>query len=315
MKEQKIVIALGGNAIQAGDGSAQAQQKAIEKTVSQLVKIIKLGYQAVITHGNGPQVGNILLQQIKAHSKQTPAMPLDTCGAMSQGMIGYWLEKQMNTQLRKEGISKEVAAIVTQVEVDPKDPAFNNPTKPIGPFYSEEEVKKIMEEDDEIIFKEDAGRGWRRVVVSPKPINILEYKSIKTLIQNDYIVIAAGGGGIPVYRHNDRIIGVEGVIDKDFASEKLAELIDADILLILTEVENVYIHFNKPEQKALKEISFREAEKYMKQGQFAQGSMLPKVEAAVNFVKSKPGRKGVITSLDKALDAILGKTGTVIKTE
>lgn len=314
MEREKVVIALGGNAIQAGDGTAESQQKAIAETAVQLAEIIKLGYQVVITHGNGPQVGNILLQQIKADSKQTPAMPLDTCGAMSQGMIGYWLEKEMDARLRAEGINKEVAAIVTRVEVDPKDPAFENPTKPIGPFYSEEEAKKIMEETG-AVFREDAGRGWRRVVPSPKPVKIMEYKIIETLIENGYIVIAAGGGGVPVYREEGKIVGVEGVIDKDFASQKLAELIDADILLVLTKVETAYINFKKPGQEALREITAKKAREYVEQGQFAQGSMLPKVEAAIAFAESKPGRKGIITSLDKGLDALLGKTGTVITAE
>jgi carbamate kinase (EC 2.7.2.2) len=314
MVNKKVVIALGGNAIQSGDGTAESQQKAISNTVAQLVEIIKLGYQVAITHGNGPQVGNILLQQIKADSKQTPAMPLDTCGAMSQGMIGYWLEKEFEARLWNEGIDKEVTAIVTQVEVDPKDPAFENPSKPIGPFYSEEEAQKIMKETG-AVFREDAGRGWRRVVPSPKPVHILESKTIETLVENGNIVIAAGGGGVPVIRKDGKIIGVEGVIDKDFASQKLAELIDADTLLILTEVETAYINFKKPDQKALREITTEKAKEYVAQGQFARGSMLPKIEAAIAFAESKPGRKGIITSLDKGLDALLGKTGTVIMAE
>ncbi|MBA4603068.1 carbamate kinase [Thermoactinomyces mirandus] len=311
---KKIVVALGGNAIQSGEATAEAQQKAIEDTAAELVEIIKSGYQVVITHGNGPQVGNILLQQLKSDSRQTPAMPLDTCGAMSQGMIGYWMEKELEVNLREQGINKGVAAIVTRVEVDLNDEAFKNPSKPIGPYYSEEEAKKLMEETGDI-YRKIAGKGWRKVVPSPKPINILEHEIIENLIEKDNVIICTGGGGVPVYWDQNRLVGVEGVIDKDFASQKLAELIDADILLILTEVENVYINYNKPDQAALEKISAESMKKYIQEGQFESGSMLPKVEAAVEFVESKPGRLGIITSLDKGLEALLGKAGTVIYSE
>ncbi len=308
---KKVVIALGGNAIQSGDGTAKSQQATLGKTAEKLATIIKAGYQVTITHGNGPQVGNILLQQINSDSVQTPAMPLDTCGAMSQGMIGYWLENEINMELNRGEIDKDVAAIVTRVEVDPNDKAFQNPTKPIGPFYNEEEAKKQME-DTGAVFCEDAGRGWRRVVPSPKPINILEHQTIQSLVDKGTIVISAGGGGIPVYKENNKIHSVEAVIDKDFASETLAELIDSDILMILTEVEQVYIHFNKPEQQALGEIRTEQLKQYIKEEHFAVGSMLPKIEAAIVFAESKPGRKAIITSLEKANEALYGKNGTII---
>lgn len=311
MSKERIVIALGGNAIQAGDGTAEAQQKALRKTAEQLIEVIKAGYQVAITHGNGPQVGNILLQQINSDSNQTPAMPLDTCGAMSEGMIGYWLDNEIDVVLNKNGIDKDVVTVVTRVEVDPEDPAFDEPSKPIGPFYSEEEAKKQMEETG-ATFVDDAGRGWRKVVPSPKPKNILEHKIIKKLVDEGNIVISAGGGGIPVYSKDGEIVGLEAVIDKDFASEKLAELIDADILMILTAVEHVFINYNQPDQKALTEVTVEEVKKYIKEGHFAKGSMLPKIEAALAFVESKPGRQAIIASLDCGVAALKGNCGTRI---
>lgn len=311
MENKRVVIALGGNAIQSDDATAEAQQKALRKTAEQLIDIIKNGYQVAITHGNGPQVGNILLQQINSDCSETPAMPLDTCGAMSEGMIGYWFGNEVDVVLNQHGIDKDVVTIVTRVEVDPDDEAFKNPTKPIGPFYSEEEAKKQMEETG-AIFKEDAGRGWRRVVPSPKPLKILEYKTIKKLVEDGTIVISTGGGGIPVYRTNGDIVGVEAVIDKDYASEKLADLIDADVLLILTGVKNVYINYNQPDEKALHKVTVEEMRRYMEEGHFAKGSMLPKIEAAVQFVESKPGRTAVITSLDCAATGLSGDCGTII---
>ncbi len=311
MENKRVVIALGGNAIQSDDATAEAQQKALRKTAEQLIDIIKNGYQVAITHGNGPQVGNILLQQINSDCSETPAMPLDTCGAMSEGMIGYWFDNEVDVVLNQHGIDKDVVTIVTRVEVDPDDEAFKNPTKPIGPFYSEEEAKKQMEETG-AIFKEDAGRGWRRVVPSPKPLKILEYKTIKKLVEDGTIVISTGGGGIPVYRTNGDIVGVEAVIDKDYASEKLADLIDADVLLILTGVKNVYINYNQPDEKALHKVTVEEMRRYMEEGHFAKGSMLPKIEAAVQFVESKPGRTAVITSLDCAATGLSGDCGTII---
>lgn len=314
MQRRRVVIALGGNAIQSGDASAQAQQEALNRTAEQLVAFIENDVEIVIAHGNGPQVGNILLQQKAGDCEKNPAMPLDTCGAMSQGMIGYWLENAIDKSLKKRGINKDVATVVTRVVVDPQDEAFKNPTKPIGPFYSEEEAKKAMVESG-ATFKEDAGRGWRRVVPSPKPVSIHEHHVINTLVENGIITVAVGGGGIPVMETEKELVGVEAVIDKDFAAQKLAELVDADTLIILTAVDNVYINYNKPSQQKLEHITVSELEEMVQEGHFAPGSMLPKVEAAIQFAKSKPGRQTIITSLDKAYDALSGNAGTVVSTQ
>ncbi len=311
MKKQKVVIALGGNAIQSGDATAEAQQRALEKTARQLVDFIEKGIDIIISHGNGPQVGNILLQQAAADSVKNPAMPLDTCGAMSQGMIGYWMQNAMDKVLKERGIFRNVVTVVTRVVVDQNDPAFQNPTKPIGPFYSEAEAQK-MREVTGASFKEDAGRGWRRVVPSPKPVNIQEHAVINTLVEQGSIVISVGGGGIPVVETKEGLVGIEAVIDKDFASQKLAELVDADALIILTAVDNVYIDFNKPTQKKLEDVTIEELKAYIEGGHFAEGSMLPKVEAAIHFAETNPERKTIITSLDQAFNAIEGKSGTVV---
>lgn len=311
MKKKKVVIALGGNAIQSGDASASAQQAALEKTATELVDLIEQGIDIIISHGNGPQVGNILLQQAVADSPKNPAMPLDTCGAMTQGMIGYWMETAMEKALKERGICKNVVTVVTRVVVDQNDPAFLNPTKPIGPFYTEQEAKKIMEETN-ACFKEDAGRGWRRVVASPEPVSIIEHSVINTLVEQGNIVISVGGGGIPVIQTERGFTGVEAVIDKDFASEKLAELVDADTLIILTGVDNVYIDFNRPAQVKLEDITCAELKKYISAGHFAAGSMLPKVEAAIQFAETGPNRKTIITSLEQASSAIDGKAGTIV---
>lgn len=311
MKRRKVVIALGGNAIQSGDASAQAQQEALNRTAEQLVDFILNDVDIIIAHGNGPQVGNILLQQKAADCEKNPAMPLDTCGAMSQGMIGYWMENAIDKALKKRGIYKDVATIVTRVVVDPEDPAFKNPTKPIGPFYSEEEAKKAMEESD-AVFKEDAGRGWRRVVPSPIPVSIHEHHVINSLVKDGIITVAVGGGGIPVIETDTELKGVEAVIDKDFAAQKLAELVDADALIILTAVDNVYINYNQPNQRKLEEISIAELEKLVEEGHFAPGSMLPKVQAAINFAKGHPERETIITSLDQAYAALEGRAGTIV---
>lgn len=311
MKRKKVVIALGGNAIQSGDATAEAQAFALEKTARQLVEFIEKGIDIIISHGNGPQVGNILLQQKAADSAKNPAMPLDTCGAMSQGMIGYWIQNAMDKVLKESGIVKNVVTVVTRVVVDPNDPAFLNPTKPIGPFYSEVVAKKMMTET-ESFFKEDAGRGWRRVVPSPKPVSIKEHSVIHSLVDQGNIVISVGGGGIPVIETKNGLLGIEAVIDKDFASQKLAELVGADALIILTAVDNVYIDFNKPTQKKLEDVTIEELYSYIESGQFAAGSMLPKVEAAINFAKMSPDRKTIITSLEQAVNAFDGKAGTIV---
>lgn len=308
----RIVVALGGNALQSskGEATAEAQLAVVQKTCEYLVDLIRKGYEIVIVHGNGPQVGRILLASETAKDV-VPAMPFDVCGAMSQGYIGYHIQQALSQKLRESGMDLPVATIVTQVAVDPQDPAFQNPSKPIGPFYSEAEAKKLAEEKGYSV-KEDAGRGWRRVVPSPKPVDILEKKTIDTLLGHT-VVITCGGGGIPVVKKSDGSYeGVAAVIDKDFAAEALAEHVDADVLLILTEVDHVAINFGKPDQKNLEKLTTEQAREYIAQGQFAAGSMLPKVEAAVKFVEAKPGKRAMISSLYHAVDAMEGKTGTEI---
>ena len=310
---KKIVIALGGNALQeAGKpATAESQLEVVEQTSEYIADIIESGYDVVLAHGNGPQVGRIVLQNEYAASV-SPAMPFDVCGAMSQGYIGYHMQQGLETVLRHRGSSKRVATVITQVVVDKNDPKFQNPSKPIGPFYNEEEAKKIASEKG-YTMKEDAGRGWRRVVASPMPIEIVELDAVKCLIDGGFIAITVGGGGIPVIRNEDGdYVGTAAVIDKDLASERLAEDIDADALVILTAVEKVCINFGKPDQKELSVMTVDEARQYIAEGHFAPGSMLPKVEAAVKFVTSKPGRKAIITSLDKAVDALEGRAGTTL---
>lgn len=310
---RRLVVALGGNALQEAGvpATAEAQLKVVEETAEYIADIIEKGYEVIIAHGNGPQVGRIVLQNENS-SAITPAMPFDVCGAMSQGMIGYHIQQAMDRVLKERDYQKCVATIVTQVVVDRDDPAFQKPTKPIGPFYSKEEADRLKKEKGYVI-KEDAGRGWRRVVASPVPIEIVELDAVKTLVENGVLVVTVGGGGIPVVRNNQgHLEGTAAVIDKDLASERLAEDIDADMLLILTAVEKVYINFGTTDQKALDTITAVQADKYIEEGHFAPGSMLPKIRAAVQFVKSKPGRKAVISSLEKAVDALEGKTGTTI---
>lgn len=309
---QKIVVALGGNAILSKDASAKAQQEALRDTARQLIHFIENGDELTISHGNGPQVGNLLLQQQAANSPKNPAMPLDTCVAMTEGSIGYWLQNAMREVMTEKGIDQEVVSVVTQVEVSSEDEAFKHPTKPIGPFLTKAEADKAQQENPAATFKEDAGRGYRKVVPSPKPIDICEKKVIDLLVKNGVTTISVGGGGIPVVKEGDRLVGVEAVIDKDFASEKLAELIDADTLLILTGVDHVFIHYNEPNQAKLEKETVASMKKYMAEGQFAPGSMLPKVQAAIEFVEGHDHRKAVITSLDNIESYIKEGTGTII---
>lgn len=309
---QKIVVALGGNALQSGNGpaTAEAQLEVVKKTCEHIAEISGRGYEVAVVHGNGPQVGRILLASETAKDV-TPAMPFDVCGAMSQGYIGYHLQQALRFALKKRDRNVPVVTLATQVVVDENDPGFKNPTKPIGPFYSEEEAKAMVEENGYSV-KEDAGRGWRRVVASPIPKKIVEIDSVRKLWDTT-IVITCGGGGIPVIEKADGSLeGVAAVIDKDFAAELLAEEIEADALIILTEVEKVAVNFNKPDQQDLAHMTYAEAEKHCADGQFAPGSMLPKVQAAMKFVKANPDKKAIITSLDRAIDALEGKTGTVI---
>lgn len=309
----KIVIALGGNALQeAGKpATAQAQLEVVERTSVYIADILEKGYQIVLAHGNGPQVGRLVIQNEYAEPV-TPAMPFDVCGAMSQGMIGYHIQQGLSKVLRSRGNSTPVATVVTQVVVDAHDPKFQNPSKPIGPFYTEEEAAAIAAQKG-YVMKEDAGRGWRRVVASPMPVEIVELDAVRCLVDNGFIVVTVGGGGIPVVRNaQGNLEGVAAVIDKDLASERLAEDLDVDALVILTAVEKVSINFKKPDQKDLDTLSVAEAKRYIAEGHFAPGSMLPKIEAAVKFVESKPGRRAIITSLDKAALALEGKAGTTI---
>lgn len=310
--EKRIVIALGGNALQSGkaEPTAEAQLAVVKQTCERIAEISQRGYEIAVVHGNGPQVGRILLASETA-KEVTPAMPFDVCGAMSQGYIGYHLQQSLKYALNIRNRNLPVVTLATQIVVEKADPAFRNPTKPIGPFYSEAEAKKL-EKTKGYTMKEDAGRGWRRVVASPLPRRIVEIDAVKQLWDST-IVIACGGGGIPVVENADGTMeGVAAVIDKDFAAELLAEQVDADALMILTEVEKVAINFNKPDQEDLTALSLADAARYCEEGQFAPGSMLPKVQAAMKFVRANPDKKAIITSLDKAIDALEGKTGTVI---
>ena len=314
-RASRVVVALGGNALQEAGAppTAEAQLEVVRKTAGFLAEISTKGYEMAIVHGNGPQVGRIVLSQEIAsrENPQTPAMPFDVCGAMSQGYIGYHIQQALSEALRDRGREIPVVTLVTQVVVDPGDPAFSNPTKPIGPFYTEDEAKAIAEERG-FTMKEDAGRGWRRVVPSPDPKRIVELSAVKRLWDTS-IVITAGGGGIPVVEKGDgSLAGVAAVIDKDLAAGRLAQDIEADILLILTEVDKVCLNYKKPGQSFLDGMTVSEAERFMEEGHFAPGSMLPKVLASVKFARSSPGRKAVITSLFKAVEALEGREGTVV---
>ncbi|MBP5656370.1 carbamate kinase [Candidatus Saccharibacteria bacterium] len=309
--KKRVVIALGGNALQKnGEVTAEAQ-KAVAKKVGELIAELSSKYEIIVAHGNGPQVGNILIHEEQASSEKAPAMPLETAVAMSQGQIGYWLAQSIQNAFLRDGKNKKVATVVTQVEVDKNDPAFKNPTKPVGQFYTEKEALKLAKEKGWIV-KEDAGRGYRRVVPSPKPKSIVEKREILDLVKSGAIVIAAGGGGVPVYRTKIlRIIkGVDAVIDKDFAAEKLAELIKADMFISVTAVDYAYINFGTPDESALRNLTSREAEYYSKQGFFKAGSMLPKITAATEFAKK--GKVGIICSLDNLEEALKLKSGTII---
>jgi carbamate kinase len=307
----KIVGALGGNAILADEPTAKAQIKALHHTSKKLVSLIKAGYELIITHGNGPQVGNVLLQQEAANSKTNPAMPLDTSVAMTQGSMGYWLQNTLGQAMREAGIQKKIVTLLTQVLVSKEDPAFQNPTKPIGPFFSKQEAdERAMETGDTYI--EDAGRGYRKVVPSPMPISIVEADTIKFLADSGVVTISVGGGGIPVIQNGNTYEGVEAVIDKDFASAKLAEILRANYLLILTNVDHVYLHYNKPNREKIGRVSVEQMKKYIQENHFAPGSMLPKIEAAVSFVEKTQGAKAYITSLDNVEAFIHGESATII---
>ena len=310
---KRIVIALGGNAL---GSNLPEQMVAVKQTSRAISDLIQAGNQVVIAHGNGPQVG--MIQKAMAELTRTDPekyipCPLSVCVAMSQGYIGYDLQNGLREELLDRGIQKGVSTVLTQVEVDPADPAFQHPTKPIGAFMSKEEADRLVAERGYDVI-EDAGRGYRRVVASPKPVSIVEIESIRDMVDAGLVVVACGGGGIPVFQtEGHHLKGAAAVIDKDFASCTLAQQLDADMLIILTAVEKVAVNFGKPDQKWLDALTPEQARAYMDEGQFAPGSMLPKVQAAVAFAESKPGRSALITLLEKAKDGIEGKTGTVIR--
>ena len=310
---KRIVIALGGNAL---GNNLPEQMTAVRQTAKAIADLIQEGHEVILSHGNGPQVGMIqkAMQELtRSDPEKYIPCPLSVCVAMSQGYIGYDLQNALREELLDRGINKGVATVLTQVEVDPADPAFANPTKPIGAFMTKEEADKMVAERGYDVI-EDAGRGYRRVVASPKPVSIVEIQSIRDMAAAGLVVVACGGGGIPVYAtQGHHLKGAPAVIDKDFASCVLAQQVQADTLIILTAVEKVAINFGKPDQKWLDTLTPEEAEVYMGQGHFAPGSMLPKVQAAVEFARSAPGRSALITLLEKAKDGVAGKTGTVIR--
>ena len=304
----KYVIALGGNAL---GNNPKEQQALIKKAVKNIVSLIKNNDDVIISHGNGPQVGVINLAfEDSYENEDIPYMPFPECTAMSQGYIGYHLQKGLRDILEDEGIEKKIITIVTQVVVDKQDPSFKNPTKPVGPFYSEKMAKELMKETGEI-YLEDAGRGYRKVVASPKPLEIVEIETIRDLVNNGHIVIACGGGGIPIYKQNEAK-GANAVIDKDLASSLMAQELDADTLIILTNIKQAELNYGKPDAKKLGKIPVSLAMSYLEQGEFAKGSMGPKVEAAINFVKSGKNKKAIITALDNLDNALKGIDATII---
>lgn len=311
----KIVLALGGNALQTNskDKSVKAQLEACRETSKFVADLIENGHNVAVVHGNGPQVGQIVSSVEAAHKSDNSNIlfPFDVCGAFSQGYIGYHLQNTISSELRKRNIKKPVSTIITQVVVDKEDAGFKNPTKPIGSFYSKEEAQKLSKENG-YCMKEDAGRGYRRVVASPKPVDIIEKDVIKNLFESGTVVISCGGGGIPCVLDGEELKGVSAVIDKDFAAEKLAEIIDADLLLILTAVDKVSINFRKPDERSLDSVNVSDLKKYINENQFAPGSMLPKIEACMKFVESDKKKKAVIALLSNAAKAVKGEAGTVI---
>ena len=310
---KRIVVALGGNAL---GKNLPEQMAAVKHTSKAIVDLIAEGNEVIVAHGNGPQVGMIqeaMTQLTRSNPEKNIPCPLSVCVAMSQGYIGYDLQNAIREELANRDIHHGVTTVLTQVEVDPNDPAFENPTKPIGAFMTKEEADRMVAERGYTVV-EDSGRGWRRVVASPKPQAIVELDTIRSLVEADHVVIACGGGGIPVYHtEGHHLKGAAAVIDKDFAAARLAEQLDADALVILTAVEKVAIHFGKPDQTELDELMPETAQRYIEAGEFAPGSMLPKVQAALQFAQSGPGRMSLITELDRAADGIAGKTGTIVR--
>lgn len=308
----RIVVALGGNAL---GNTPKEQEEKVKIASESLINLIEDGNEVIIAHGNGPQVGmiNLAFEEGSKTNEKIVEVELPECTAMSQGYIGYHLQKGIRNELNKRNKKMDALTVVTQVLVDKSDDAFKDPTKPIGGYYTKEYAEKLMIENKDVIYKEDAGRGYRRVVPSPKPVDIVEKNIILSMLENNYIVIACGGGGIPVIKDDyGNIEGIPAVIDKDFASSILANSVDAEYLFILTAVDRVFINFNKENQKEIKDMSIKDAEKYCEEGQFAKGSMLPKVLAAIEFVKGGKNRKAIIASLEKAAEAIKGESGTII---
>jgi carbamate kinase len=312
LNDKLIVIALGGNALlQRGQkGSFDEQYRNVKDTVTKIADLIQRGYKIVMTHGNGPQVGATLLRHEAAKSI-VPPFPLDACGSETQGFIGYMIQQALRNELKSRGIDKYVVTVITRVIVDKHDSAFQNPTKPIGPFYSNEEAAKVKEQKPELIIKEDAGRGYRRVVPSPDPKIIAERSAIRALVDADFVVVACGGGGIPIIEENGHAVGVEAVIDKDLGAQRLATLIGANMLVILTDVEGAYINYGTPRQELIKEATSGKLKNYLRDGQFKEGSMAPKVEAAIRFVESG-GERAIIAALGSLTEAVDAKTGTQI---
>ena len=310
---KRIVIALGGNAL---GNNLPEQMEAVKHTARAIVDLIEQGNEVVVAHGNGPQVGMIqeaMTQLTRSNPEKYIPCPLSVCVAMSQGYIGYDLQNALREEMLDRGIDKGAATVLTQVEVDPEDPAFANPTKPIGAFMTREEADRMIAERGYDVI-EDAGRGFRRVVASPKPAGIVELDTIRSLVETNHVVVACGGGGIPVFKtEGNHLKGAAAVIDKDFAAAKLAEQLDADFLVILTAVEKVAVNFGKPDQRWLDELTPADVERYVAEGQFAPGSMLPKVQAALAFAQSGAGRSSLITLLERASDGIAGKTGTIVR--
>ncbi len=305
----RLVVALGGNAL---GNNPQEQKELVKLTASSIVDMIEQGHSVVVTHGNGPQVGmiNLAFSLANGVEENSPQMPFPECGAMSQGYIGYHLQSALDKEMRKRGINKRALSIITQVVVDQSDPAFDNPTKPIGAFYQKEAAQELARQKG-YVMREIENKGFRRVVASPKPVDIVEKEGVAKLVKEGFVVITVGGGGIPVVEKEGEYVGVDAVIDKDYASALVASLLDADRFVVLTAVDKVYINYGKPNQKALDALTVKQAEEYIKQGQFGKGSMLPKVEAALSFVK-RSKKPAVIASLENSAKALSGQSGTQI---
>ncbi|NOR15213.1 MAG: carbamate kinase [Candidatus Aminicenantes bacterium] len=311
---KKIVVALGGNAIlqSSQSGTYEEQLSNVTKAVKEIVKLIRAGYRVALTHGNGPQIGNLYIQNSLA-GEAVPPMPLDACSAQSQGMIGYFIQQEMLNELSQHNIDLPVISLVTQVQVRASDPAFKNPDKPIGPFHTQKEAELLMQKTS-FVMKEDSRKRWRRVVPSPEPIHIVEKEVIKNNVEQGYFVIASGGGGIPVIKKKHALVGIEAVIDKDRSACRMGIEINADILLILTDIDRVALNFHTPKQKWIDRMNLKEAKKYLAQGHFKAGSMKPKIQASIDFLENG-GEKSIISSLFSAYSAVQGKSGTTITKE